>query len=388
VPHSSRGDETGGHHYSSPPMSPRLMWMGTYESDYPRTRVLLAGLRELGVDVIECHQPVWELTRHKAGKFLSPSRLPATAARFSGAWASLALKQRRLGPVDALVAGYPAQLDAPFAGTCARIRRVPLVVDAMISLSDTLLGDRQRVGRLAGASLERLDRFAARRADLLITDTESHASYFASRFDIPREKIGVVPVGAEPDLFPKSPAPSSEIHALFYGKLSPLHGLETVLAAARMPGVPPVRLIGDGQLRPWLDSELARDRPAGLERKSWVPYEQLGSELASAAICLGIFGTSEKAQRVVPNKVYQAMAVGRPIITADTPGVREILTDGEDVVLVPAGEPEPLAAALIRLGADSELRTRLGENAHRRFCEVGNPKAVAKRFLDSLAAAL
>jgi glycosyltransferase involved in cell wall biosynthesis len=257
----------------------------------------------------------------------------------------------------------------------------------MISLSDTLLGDRQRVGRLAGNSLERLDRFAARRADVLITDTTAHAAFFASQFGTPREAINVVPVGAEPDLFPLAPQPPGQVHALFYGKLSPLHGLETVLSAARMPEAPPVRLIGDGQLRPWLDSELAHDRPPGLEYKSWVPYEELGGELVSAAVCLGIFGTSEKARRVVPNKVYQAMAVGRPIITADTPGVREVLTDGENAILVPAGEPQSLAEAMIRLAGDPALRSRLGEHAYRRFCEVGDPRTVAKRFLEALPVA-
>lgn len=365
-------------------MYPRLMWIGSYESDYPRTRVLISGLRELGVEVVECHRPLWELTRHKAGGFLSPQRLPATAVRFAGAWSGLALEQRRLGPVDAIVAGYPAQLDAPFAAAVARARRVPLIVDAMISLSDTLLGDRKRVGRLTGAGLEWLDRLAVHRANLLITDTDSHAAYFSSRFGAKAESIGIVPVGAEPDLFPATPQPDGEAHALFYGKLSPLHGLETVLAAARLPGVPPIRLIGDGQLRSWLDAELARDRPPGLERENWVPYERLGGEIASAAICLGIFGTSAKAQRVVPNKVYQAMAVGRPIVTANTPGAREVLTDEKDAILVPPGDPATLAAAMTRLADDAELRTRLGDAAQRRFRQVGTPAAVAVRLLDSL----
>jgi glycosyltransferase involved in cell wall biosynthesis len=366
-------------------MSLRLMWIGCYESDYPRTRVIHSGLRDLGVDVVECHRPVWELTRHKAGAFLSPTRMLPTAARFARAWAALAVEQRRIQDVDAIVAGYPAQLDAPFAAACARSRGVPLVVDAMISLSDTLLGDRQRVGRLAGKSLERLDRFAARRANLLLTDTEAHAAYFVSQFGAAPARIGVVPVGAEPILFPRRPEQQGRVSALFYGKLSPLHGLETVLTASRMPGVPPVCLIGDGQLRHWLDAELARDRPPHLEYESWVPYEQLGARIASAAICLGIFGTSEKARRVVPNKVYQAMAVGRPIITADTPGAREVLTDGDDALLVPAGDPQALATAMIRLAADPELRSRLGRNAHQRFSEVGDPAAVARLFLDSLS---
>lgn len=365
-------------------MQLRLLWLGTYESDYPRTRVLIAGLRELGVEVVECHRPVWELTRHKAGEFLSPRRLPATGARYTAAWARLALAQRRVGPVDAVIAGYPAQLDVPFAALFARLRRVPLVVDAMISLSDTLSGDRARVGSTAGRALRALDRFAVKRADLLITDTATHAEYFAAELGADRERLGVVPVGAEPDVFAAAPPPGGEPHALFYGKLSPLHGLETVLEAARAPGVPPLRLIGDGQLRGWLDAELARSTPAGLNHVPWVPYEQLGAELANAAICLGVFGTSAKASRVVPNKVFQAMAVGRAIVTADTPGVREVLSDGENALLVPPGDPAALAAALVRLGGDAELRARLGEGARRRFLEVGTPAAAAARLLELL----
>jgi glycosyltransferase involved in cell wall biosynthesis len=361
------------------------MWLGTYESDYSRTRVLAAGLRELGVGVVECHRPLWELVRHKAGGFLSPRRLPLTASKFAAAWASLLVEQRRVLNVDAIVAGYPAQPDATLASLCARARRVPLVVDAMISLTDTLSGDRARVGSTARRPLEWLDRTAVNRADLVITDTGVHARYFTDLYGLEPERIGIVPVGAEPQLFPRAAEQRGARRALFYGKLSPLHGLDTILAAARMPGVPPVRLIGDGQLGSWLEGELGRDRPPGLERESWVPYESLGRELASSAICLGIFGSSEKAQRVVPNKVYQAMAVGRAIVTADTPAAREVLAHGRDALLVPAGDAEALADAMRRLAADPELRARVGANAHHRFMELGTPVMVAGRLLDSLS---
>ena len=50
------------------------------------------------------------------------------------------------------------------------------------------------------------------------------------------ERIAVVPVGAEPARFPALPAPPGPPQALFYGKLAPLHGVATVLAAARRPG--------------------------------------------------------------------------------------------------------------------------------------------------------
>ena len=141
----------------------------------------MAGLRELGVAVAECHRPVWERSRHKAGSFLGPARLAAAGARFAGAWAGLAIDERGAGPADVLVAGYPAQPDAPLAALAARRRGAPLVVDMMVSLADTLAGDRGRVGRVGAAALASLDRLALRSADVVMADTAAGADWLAAR---------------------------------------------------------------------------------------------------------------------------------------------------------------------------------------------------------------
>ena len=361
------------------------MWLGTYERDYPRARVLVRGLREIGVEVVEHHRPLWERRRHKAGAFLGPGPLARAGLGYARAWGGLAREVAREGRVDAVVAGYPAQPDAVPAWCVARARRVPLVVDMMISLVDTLAGDRGRADRASAAALAGIDRVALRLADLVMADTEAGAAWLAERFDVPRERIVVVPVGAEPDRFPHLPEPEGPPHALFYGKLAPLHGIGTVLEAARAPSSPPLRLIGDGQLGPWLEAELARDRPAGLAWERWVPYEELGAAVAGAAICLGVFGTSPKAARVVPNKVWQAMAAGRPVVTADTPGAREELEDGRTALLVPPGDPPALATALARLAGDRALRASIGSAARAAYLERGAPGPVATRLRNALA---
>lgn len=357
----------------------RILWLGTYERDYPRTRVLVDGLRARGVDVVEVNTPVWAHVEHKASL-----RLPAAlglAARFVAGWVRLAAAQRHAGHVDLVVAGYPAQPDAVPARLVATLRRAPLLVDAMISFEDTLSGDRSTVGRIGGRVLYLVDRLMTAAGTVVMVDTAAHGAYFRRRLRVPARKVAIVPVGAEPAAFPPAPPPVGAPTALFYGKLAPLHGLETVVAAAREDGVPPVRIVGTGQLSEWLDGELMRHPNDRLEHVPWIPYAKLGQQVADAAICLGVFGTSEKAARVVPNKVYQAMAVGRPIITADTPGVREVLTDGVDALLVPAGDAPALAAALRRLAADPELRARLGTAARHRFTQIATPDAVAERFL-------
>lgn len=360
------------------------MWLGTYESDYPRTRVLHEGLRELGVPVTEMHRAVWERRRHKVG--MGPSQGALTGLRHLGAWAALGAGLRRRPPAGAVVAGYLAQPDAPFAWLAARRMRAPLVVDMMISLWDTLAGDRGRAGAVAARGLRAIDRLAIRAADLVLADTQANARFMIEQLGVRPDRVAVVFVGAEPGRFPLSPVPAGPVRAVFYGKLSPMHGLDTILAAARRPGAPPVRLIGDGQLGPWLDEEIARNPPPGVERVSWVPYEGLGAEIAGSAISLGVFGTSDKAARVIPNKVWQAMAAGRAIVTADGPAIREALTHNHDALLVPPGDPVALGDALTRLAADRSLCERLGREAHATFLRRGAPRAVAESLLDALGA--
>ena len=362
-------------------------WVGTYERAYPRTRVLVEGLRAHGAHVTEHHRPVWERTRHKAGGFLSAGRLAGAGASWAGAWAGIGASEPRLrGPVDAVVAGYPAQPDVVPAWRVARARRAPLVVDMMVSLADTLGDDRGRTGAAATRALAAADRTALALADIVLVDTAAGGEFLVRRFGVHPGRIVVAPVGAEPGAFPPSPVPGGACHALWYGKLSPMHGLDVILDAARIPGTPPIRLVGEGQLDGWLADELRRDPPAALEHVPWVPYERLRDEVAACGVVLGIFGRSDKASRVVPNKVFQAMAAGRPVVTADTPGIREVLAHGRDAVLVPAGEPAALAAALISLAGDPDARERLGAAARATYERTGTPERAAAPLVQALEA--
>src|SRR5207237_8229654 len=112
---------------------------------------------------------------------------------------------------------------------------------------------------------------------------------------------------------------------------------------------------------------LLAERPPNVDWTAWLPYEQLPAVLRGSRGALGIFGTTAKAARVIPNKAFQALACGTPLVTADTPAARELLENGDGALLVPAGEPEALAAALRRLAADEDLARRLsagGRAAH------------------------
>ena len=106
--------------------------------------------------------------------------------------------------------------------------------------------------------------------------------------------------------------------------------------------------------------------------------------MREADVCLGIFGTTPKAARVIPYKVFAAMALGRPVITRDSPAIRELLVDGESALLCPAGDGQALAAALERLRTDASLRERIGRNGYARYADDCFRRGDRARFSGSI----
>jgi len=329
---------------------------------------VISALRSAGVEVIERHVSVWEGRREgwTAGA--------GTAARI--ALAEVRLARRVRGDVDALVVGYPGQPDLAAARRAARGR--PVVFNALVSLHETLVDDRRRFrpGSIPARALLTLDRAALRAADLVVADTEANAEFLAALAGLPRSRVAVCLVGAEERLFRPGWRAVEPWTCLFVGKLIPLHGLETILAAARLAPDVPFRLVGSGQLQ-----ALLAERPANVEWVPWIEYELLPRELHRAGCALGVFGRSPKAARVIPNKAYQALACGTPLVTGDTPAAaRELLTDGESALLVPPGDPEALADALRRLRDDGALMDRIAQGGRAVYEERASEATLGARW--------
>ena len=339
-----------------------MLYFGTYQRDYPRNVLAIACLRRAGVEVVERHVTVWKGQENWSAGL-------STAARLAVSELALLRPARRF---DALMVGYPGHFDLPAAKVAALGR--PIVFNPLVSLEDTLVEDRARFrrGSMSTRVLGRIDRQAFRMADLVVADTEAHADFFAGHADIPRAKVEVCLVGADDRIFQPGWRLPARFSALFVGKLIPLHGLETILAAARLAPEIPFRIVGSGQLDASLD-----DRPDNVEWVPWVEYEELAGEYHGAGCALGIFGTTDKTARVIPNKVFQALACGTPVVTADTPAARELLVGGESALLVPPGDPSALAAAVRRLAAEPALAEHLSGGGLYTYRQRASEEALA-----------
>jgi glycosyltransferase involved in cell wall biosynthesis len=327
---------------------------------------VISCLRSVGVDVEEEHVSVWDGERNSWGAG------PGRAARLAVAETRL-LTRRRRRDFDALIVGYPGHFDLPAARRLAGDR--PIVFNPLVSLADTLVSDRGRFrsGSLAARVLEAVDRRAFRAATVVVADTDAQAQFFAALADL--GEVPVCFVGAEDHLFESGWTPPDRFVALFIGKLIPLQGVETILAAARLAPEVDFRIVGSGQLDNLLES-----RSANVEHVPWLDYELLPGAIRSAGCALGIFGTGAKARRVIPNKAFQALACGAPLITADTPAARELLTDGTSALLVPPGDPETLAGAVRRLAGDADLARRIGTGGRTAYERQASEPVLGERW--------
>jgi glycosyltransferase involved in cell wall biosynthesis len=365
-----------------------IVYFGTYDPAYPRNAVLITGLRELGVRVHEFNAP---LPAVGAAEMTTPVGAARVAAAVAVTHARLLAQHPRSLDAAAVVVGYPGHFLVPFGRLVAAFRRARLVFDPLVSLADTFAGDRGLVAQTGwkASALRVVDRVAFALPSLVLADSQAHAVFYGTEFGLPSRRLAVVPVGALPAPQASGSArelgPGEKLTVFQYGKWSPLHGADTVLAAAELLRDEPFRFVlaGEGQTSPVLRARISE---RGLENVAWLGMLAPGAlraQVLAADVCLGVFGRSAKSDRVVPNKVYDALACGRPVVTADTRGVREWLEDGETALLVPPDDVGALAESLRRLLA-TDARRRLGGGALRLYGHAFTPAKVASALLEAL----
>jgi glycosyltransferase involved in cell wall biosynthesis len=352
----------------------RVLCFGTYERQFPRNTTLIAGLRMAGAEVLECHEPLWELTRDKTGtSFTNPLALLRTMLRILAAYWRLARRQRKLD-YDLMVVGYMGYLDMLLAGLVARLRGKPLVYSPVVSLHETVVTDRKMFGArsIPGRLAWRLDRWSLKLAHLIVLETATYADYFSTEFGIPPERFVVVRLGADEAVFTRRPRESDEpFRVFFYGKFTPLQGVPEIVRAAGLVQqlAPAIRfeVVGSGQLSDTVARLAADLELTNTEFIPWAAYEDLPDHIGRAHVSLGIFGTTEKTLRGIPVKVYDALAMGMAIITGDTPAAREVLTHEQNALLCPVGDPEALARAIVRLHDHRDLLDAIARGAAETF---------------------
>ncbi len=354
----------------------RVLFFGIFNPEYARTRILTEGFTALGYEVVLCN--------------VNPRVLPGARKYWALFQQGRALRHTHFDYIFVLFPGH----------TVVWLARLlfgnRIIFDAFVSLFDSNMHDRALYSvHSFRAYYDRFfDWFSCTLARKVLVDTDAHCHYFIEHIGVSKKKLITVPVGAATAWFlagDKLQIKKRDTNLLlveFYGSYIPLHGVPIIVQAAHILAEENIqfRLIGSGQ--EYAAVRLLVEKLGGVPNIKFLhtmPREKLIENMREADICLGIFGTTKKASRVVPNKVYECAALGKPIITADTQGIREVFTDQENIFLVPQSSAQALAQAILELAADKILRKRLGAVARRKMQKHYTPEHIVKQMLQKLS---
>jgi glycosyltransferase involved in cell wall biosynthesis len=290
-------------------------------------------------------------------------------------WLWLGLKYLTLPPHDLVFIPYPSHTDAWLVLILGGLRKKPVVLDAFYGIYDTAVRDRRTIKEtgLLARLIWHYEKWLLRAADFVLVDTDDNAAMFIKDFNIDSHRITVVPVGVDETLWkPVSFPPVKPFQVVFWSTFIPLHGAEVVAHAAKLLEEKHTDInflvIGNGQLGQdfaMLIKKLKSKNLKWIDR--FIPLPEISKHVKTAGCCLGVFGNTEKAQRVIPYKAYQSLASAKPLITARTRACEKVFTDGENALLVNLNDPLDLSKAILKLAQNPEMAANIGKKGNKLY---------------------
>ena len=256
-------------------------------------------------------------------------------------------------------------------------KRDKLINDFFISNYDTYVFDRKKITNKNPRAWWKYfqDWFNFKFSKYLISDTMAHFKYWEILFGKFAGKHFVLPVLADTSIYypSKKEINNEKIKILFYGSFIPLHGIDVILNAFSLMEKNNIsfeaNVIGKGQMY----SEMKKlHNDLNLKQVSMngevINENQLSDMIREHDIVLGIFGESEKAKSVIPNKVYQSTACKKCTVTMKSDVLKEFYNE-EDLITC-NNNPESLANALIDLINDKTKIETISQNAYNQFNKI------------------
>src|SRR3989344_312459 len=333
-----------------------ILYFGVYEPSYARNGVLINGLKKSGAYVLELRQK------------------PARFALFKLFFGYLKFKK----DFDAMIVGFPGQ-EVMFLARLL-VWRKKIIFDAFTSHYGGYILDRKRWAKnsLRAFYFKFLDKWSCKLADVVLLDTDAHINFFVQNFKLSKEKFRRIWIGANDDnfkpinrqdLFKQVLPVNDKFKVMFFGTYIPLQGAEYIVRAAKLLERETdiiFYFIGKGQDKYRCVNLVKELGLKNIEFTDMIKPEELRLRIASADVVLGLFGNTPKTPLVIPNKIYEATAMKKPVITSDTPAIRELFSEG-DMLLIGAANPDEIAKAISKLKNDPNLRGKIAERGYMKF---------------------
>ncbi|MEK7166036.1 MAG: glycosyltransferase [Patescibacteria group bacterium] len=370
----------------------KIIYFGSIDKNFTNNQIFWRGFTQNQVDIVDLvvNTPITPLN------YVEDTNVRSLIKRVINKFAVLPLvfkKWHDMKGANAVFVGYPGHFDIPLAYIVSRILGIPLVFYPVLILSVTFRDD---IKLFTGPSwklifLTQFERMMYRLCDLIIADGPFQLNTFNTEFGVPSKKLHYVYTGANDALYQYAPINDlkSPFNVVYYGMYTPLHGVEYILKAAKILINHPkivFQMVGNGKIYKEM-RQLAKDlQVVNVQFYPGIRESQAKPLLAKAWVFLGLFADSPSVKRQIANKVFQGMAMGKTVITADTPIIRTALKPNKNVSLVPAASPQALANAILKLQQNRYLAQSIGKVARLTFEQEFTPKIVTGKIIQIIKA--
>lgn len=336
----------------------QICFFGIYDSHYSRNSVLMRGFKENGYEVVECH--------------VDPKLYPGFRkfVKLYQEW-----KRIKNNNFSFCIVGFPGHSVVLLA--ILLFGRKKVIFDFFVSLFNSNIEDREQYKKISfkGIYMWFLDYFSLLVSHRILIDTYAHRDFISKKFFVRRKKFQVVYVGSDDSVvFPKKFQKEIDkfiVH--FHGTNTPLQGFSVIRQAAKI-----LEHRKDIQFHIY---GFSGENTVNLKFFPRFPYEKMSDVLSRADIVLGIFGTTKKAGKVIPNKVFEGLAAQKPVITRKSKAVSELFYENPPMVLCRKGDSQSLSQAISLLAENKTLRNRYAEEGYLYFKEHLTPKILVAHLL-------
>lgn len=304
----------------------------------------------------------------------------------SSFWAGLRVKD-----IDLVWGTTPPLFQGLTAWALARLKRVPFLFEVRdlwpaFAIAVGVLNNRF----LIWAS-EWLERSLYTSADLMVINSPGFREHVET---LGANPVYLVPNGADTTMFHPEKRGTAfraahQLEGKFIALYAGAHGMSNDLdvlldTAALLRDTPElvVVLLGDGKEKSNLQ---ARAVQMGLENVVFIPplpKDEIPDAIAAADVCIAILKPIEMYKTVYPNKVFDYMAAGRPVLLAIDGVIREMVEIAQAGIAVPPGNPHAIAETLQTFESDRQLGPSLGKNGRAYVEGHFDRAALADRLLE------
>lgn len=367
---------------------PVICFYGTYDKTFTSNRLIKRGLEENGIKVVEVNYEIIMTDLNKKSD-MGWHKMSWRILRKAGLITETIKRRKLIQESDVIYVGFPGHFDVIPAWITAKIFGKKLVFNPLVIFYTGFADDHNFIKKTStmGTLIKWGEALIYSLCDIVFADTLEQKKHMHKLFGTPLNKIGVLPIGADDRVYKYEGIGNlrdKNFNVMYYGLFTPLHGTQTIIRAANiLRNEKNIRFVMVGKGSTFEDTfELAQK----LKLKNVEFYPDMTEKysidtLQRANVFLGFLAHHPSVDRIIPNKTYQGLALGKAVVCATGPAIKNTFKDRVNILLCKPSNPRDLADKILELKNNPKLEQRIAKVGYDLYVKNFTPKAVGQTII-------